>query len=73
MNEVATARFTAALRSFYGDEAPGKIVKMDLDITADDFVLLGHSPGKKPIPYVYWNFGVTPGDEYDQARPALQP
>jgi hypothetical protein len=41
---------------------------MDLDITADDFVRLGHPPGEKPIPYVYWNFGVTPREDYDQAK-----
>lgn len=63
----STAMVTEALRAFYGDEAPVKVVEMDLDITADDFVLLGHPPGKKPIPYVYWNFGVTPREEYDQA------
>lgn len=67
-DEDATAKFTSALLSFYGDDAPGKIIEMDLDITADDFVLLGHPPGEKPIPYVYWNFGVTPREEYDQAE-----
>jgi metal-dependent amidase/aminoacylase/carboxypeptidase family protein len=67
-DEEATARFTEALRSFYGDEAPGEVVEMDLDITADDFVLLGHPPGEKPVPYVYWNYGVTPREEYDQAK-----
>lgn len=67
-DEEATARFTEALRSFYGDDAPGKVVEMDLDITADDFVLLGQPPGKEPIPYVYWNYGVTPRDEYDRAE-----
>ncbi|KAJ8133597.1 hypothetical protein O1611_g20 [Lasiodiplodia mahajangana] len=67
-NEEATARFTSALLSFYGDDAAGKIIKMDLDMTADDFVLLGNPPGKKPIPYVYWNYGVSPRKEYDQAK-----
>ncbi|KAF2118334.1 peptidase M20D/carboxypeptidase Ss1 [Lophiotrema nucula] len=67
-DEEATTRFTRALRSFYGDDAPKKIIEMNLDITADDFVLLGHPPGQKPIPYVYWNYGVTPRDEYDQAE-----
>ena len=67
-DEEATARFTKALRAFYGDEAPEKVIEMNLDITADDFVLLGHPPGKKPIPYVYWNYGVTPRAEYDQAE-----
>lgn len=64
----ATAKFASALRSFYKDEGPGKVAKMDMDITADDFVLLAHPPGEKPIPYVYWNFGVTPRDEYDRAE-----
>ncbi|KAI1271854.1 peptidase [Xylaria sp. FL0933] len=63
----ATARFTEALRAFYGADAPGKIIEMDLDITADDFVLLAHPPGQKTIPYIYWNYGVTPRDEYDEA------
>lgn len=67
-DEGATDKFTRALRIFYGDEAPGKIVEMDRDITADDFVLLAHPPGEKPIPYIYWNYGVTPRDEYDQAK-----
>jgi metal-dependent amidase/aminoacylase/carboxypeptidase family protein len=67
-DEEATAKFTRALRVFYGDEAPGKVVEMDLDITADDFVLLGHPRGEKPIPYVYWNYGVTPRDVYDEAE-----
>lgn len=67
-DEEATAKFTRALHRFYGDDAPGKIIEMDLDITADDFVLLGQPPGKKPIPYVYWNYGVTPREEYDQAE-----
>ncbi|KAL1868942.1 hypothetical protein Daus18300_005778 [Diaporthe australafricana] len=64
----ATEKFTAALRAFYGDEAPQKIIEIGLDIIADDFVLLGHPPGEKPIPYVYWNFGVTPRGEYDKAE-----
>lgn len=64
----ATDKLTRALRTFYGDEAPQKVIEMDLDITADDFVLLGHPPGKKPIPYVYWNYGVTPREEYDKAE-----
>lgn len=64
----ATAKLTRALRAFYGDEAPQKVIEMDLDLTADDFVLLGHPPGKKPIPYVYWNYGVTPREEYDEAE-----
>ncbi|KAG8156820.1 hypothetical protein KVR01_013425 [Diaporthe batatas] len=64
----ATDKFTSALRIFYGDEAPQKVIQMDLDITADDFVLLAHPPGEKPIPYVYWNYGVTPREEYDEAE-----
>jgi amidohydrolase len=64
----ATNKFTTALRRYYGDEAPSKVIEMDLDITADDFVLLGHPPGKEAIPYIYWNFGVTPRDEYDRAE-----
>ncbi|KAL5317163.1 hypothetical protein ACEPPN_014258 [Leptodophora sp. 'Broadleaf-Isolate-01'] len=64
----ATARFTEALHSFYGDKAAETVLLMDLDITADDFVLLGHPPGKKPVPYVYWNYGVTPRAEYDKAE-----
>ena len=60
--------FTEALRIFYGDEAPGKVIEMDLDITADDFALLGHPPSGKPVPYVHWNYGVTPREEYDRAE-----
>jgi len=67
-DEEATAKFTGALRSFYGDKAPEQVLLMDLDITADDFVLMGHPPGEKPIPYVYWNYGVTPREEYDKAE-----
>jgi amidohydrolase len=67
-DEEATAKFTRALRIFYGDEAPAKVIEMSLDITADDFVLLGHPPGEKPIPYVYWNYGVTPREDYDRAE-----
>ena len=67
-DEEATAKLTGALRNFYGDEAPQRVLLMDLDITADDFVLMGHPPGEKPIPYVYWNFGVTPRDEYHKAE-----
>ncbi|PVH86609.1 bacterial exopeptidase dimerization domain-containing protein [Cadophora sp. DSE1049] len=64
----STAKFTEASHSFYGDEAADKVLVMDLDITADDFVLMGHPPGKKAIPYIYWNFGVTPRAEYDEAE-----
>ncbi|KAI0097680.1 peptidase [Nemania sp. FL0031] len=60
-DEEATATFKNALLSFYGDDAPGKIIEMDLDITADDFVLLGHPPDKTPIPYVYWNYAKKNG------------
>ncbi|KAJ9615681.1 hypothetical protein H2200_001757 [Cladophialophora chaetospira] len=67
-DEQATARFTRALRGFYGDIASEKVLLMDLDMTADDFVLFGHPPGGKPIPYIYWNYGVTPGDQYDEAE-----
>lgn len=67
-DEKATARFTAALRSFYGDKAPATVLLMDRDITADDFVLMGHPPGEMPIPYIYWNYGVTPREEYDKAE-----
>lgn len=64
----ATARLTKALHDFYGTDAPGKIIEMNLVITADDFVFLAHPPDKKPIPYIYWNYGVTPRDEYDAAE-----
>ncbi len=67
-DEKATSRFGTALRSFYGMHHAKKVLEMDLDITADDFVLLGHPPGEKPTPYIYWNFGVTPRDQYDQAE-----
>lgn len=66
-DEDATNNFTAALREFYGDEAKDRILLMDLDMTADDFVLMAHPPGKPSIPYIYWNFGVTPREEYDKA------
>lgn len=67
-DDAATAKFTAALNSYYGDEASEKVILMDLDITADDFVFMAHPPGEKPIPYVYWNYGVTPRDDYDKAE-----
>ncbi|KAF1827065.1 peptidase M20D/carboxypeptidase Ss1 [Dissoconium aciculare CBS 342.82] len=67
-DEDCTRRFEAALRSFYGSEAREKIISMDLDVTSDDFVLLAHPPGKPQIPYVYWNFGVTPRVLYDRAE-----
>jgi amidohydrolase len=66
-DEEATAKFTRALCSFYGNKALEKVLLMDLDIIADDFVLMGHPPGKKPIPYIYWNYGVTPRGDYDKA------
>ncbi|KAI0201104.1 hypothetical protein F4808DRAFT_460305 [Astrocystis sublimbata] len=56
------------LRAFYRTDARGTVVEIDLDITADDFVLLAHPPGASPIPYIYWNFGVTPRSVYDEAR-----
>ncbi|OAA53396.1 Peptidase M20D/carboxypeptidase Ss1 [Cordyceps fumosorosea ARSEF 2679] len=66
---AATARFVSALQGFYKDDedGPGKVVEMERDITADDFALLASPPGEKPIPYVYWKFGVTPRDVYDEA------
>lgn len=67
-DQDATESLTAALRDFYGDRATEKVIAMNLDITADDFVLLAHPPGKPPIPYVYWNFGVTPMSQYDKAE-----
>jgi len=41
---------------------------MNIEITAMDFILMGHPPGKKPIPYVYRNYSVTPRAEYDKAE-----
>lgn len=41
---------------------------MDLDITADDFVLFEHPLDKSAIPYIYSNFGVTSRLEYDEAE-----
>lgn len=68
-DEEATAQFSATLREFYGaEEAKEKVLVMDLDITADNFVRLGHPPGAKPIPYVYWTFGVTPREECDKVE-----
>lgn len=45
-----------------------KDIEMDLDITADNFVLLGHPLGENPILYVYWNYIVTPREDYDRAE-----
>lgn len=67
-DEEATTRLETALRSFYGDKAQDKILVMDLDMTADDFVIMAHPPGEKPIPYIYWNFGVTPREQHDKAE-----
>lgn len=64
----ATAKLDRALRDFYKDEDSGKFVEIGMDITADDFALLAHPPGEKSIPYVFWKFGVSPRDAYDQAE-----
>ncbi|KAK2611967.1 hypothetical protein QQS21_002073 [Conoideocrella luteorostrata] len=41
---------------------------MPPDIVADGFVLLALPPGGKPIPYVYWNIGVTDPETWGRAN-----
>lgn len=41
---------------------------MPPDIVADDFVLLSLPPGGNPIPYVYWNIGVTDPETWEKAN-----
>lgn len=66
-DDVATSRFTRVLESYYGSE-PSKVIQvMPPDIVADDFVLLSLPPGGNPIPYVYWNIGVTDPETWEKA------
>ena len=67
-DETATEQFAKVLRDFYGGSAADVIKVMPPDIVADDFVLLTRPPGKKPIPYVYWNIGVTDPKTWDKAN-----
>jgi hypothetical protein len=64
----AKIRLPAALRSFYGDYTNDIVIGMDLDMTADGFVLMGQPQNKPPIQHVYWNYGVALKDEYERAE-----
>lgn len=37
-------------------------------VVADGFVLLSLPPGRNPIPYVYWNIGVTDRGTWEKAN-----
>ncbi|GIK02041.1 hypothetical protein Aspvir_006084 [Aspergillus viridinutans] len=65
---IATARFTRTLQAYYGSRAAEVVQEMPPDIVADDFVLLALPPGKEPIPYVYWNIGVTDPETWEKAN-----
>ncbi|OQD63507.1 hypothetical protein PENPOL_c009G06053 [Penicillium polonicum] len=66
-DDVATSRFTRVLESYYGSESSKVIQVMPPDIVADDFVLLSLPPGGNPIPYVYWNIGMTDPEIWEKA------
>ncbi|KAI3235042.1 hypothetical protein DTO012A7_4313 [Penicillium roqueforti] len=53
---------------YYGSESYQVIQVMPPDIVADDFVLLSLPPGGNPIPYVYWNIGVTEPEMWEKAN-----
>ncbi|KAE8336556.1 hypothetical protein BDV24DRAFT_178438 [Aspergillus arachidicola] len=65
---VATSQFTRVLEWYYGSRASEVVQEMPPDIVADDFVLLALPPGRKPIPYVYWNIGVTDPETWERAN-----
>ena len=67
-DNMATSRFTRVLESYYGSESSKFIEVMPPDIVADDFVLLSLPPGGNPIPYVYWNIGVTEPETWEKAN-----
>ncbi|QKX58872.1 uncharacterized protein TRUGW13939_06000 [Talaromyces rugulosus] len=51
------------------ERAAEVVQEMTPDIVADDSVLLALPPGnKEPIPYVYWNIGVTDPETWDRAN-----
>ncbi|KAE8327981.1 hypothetical protein BDV39DRAFT_174783 [Aspergillus sergii] len=64
---VATSQFTRVLEWYYGSRASEVVQEMPPDIVADDFILLALPPGRKPIPYVYWNIGVTDPETWERA------
>lgn len=67
-DNTATQQFTQTLDTYYGSKASEVIQEMPPDIVADDFVLLALPPGEEPIPYVYWNIGVTDPETWDKAN-----
>lgn len=67
-DDVATRPFTGMLELYYGSESPKVIQVMPPDIVADDFVLLSLPPSGNPIPYVYWNIGVTDTEIWGKAN-----
>ncbi|KUM64406.1 hypothetical protein ACN42_g2681 [Penicillium freii] len=67
-DDMATSRFTRVLESYYGSESSKVIQVMPPDIVADDFVLLSLLSGGNPIPYVYWNIGVTDPETWEKAN-----
>lgn len=67
-DDLATGQFTETLEGYYGSRAPEVVQEMPPDIVADDFVLLTLPPGGKPVPYVYWNIGVTDPELWEKAN-----
>ncbi|KAE8140439.1 hypothetical protein BDV38DRAFT_290161 [Aspergillus pseudotamarii] len=65
---VATRQFTRVLECYYGSRSSEVVQEMPPDIVADDFILLALPPGGKPIPYVYWNIGVTDPETWERAN-----
>ncbi|KAE8318279.1 hypothetical protein BDV41DRAFT_572269 [Aspergillus transmontanensis] len=63
---VATSQFTRVFEWYYGRRASEVVQEMPPDIVADDLVLLALPPGGKPIPYVYWNIGVTDPETWER-------
>lgn len=66
-DEQSTELFTKVLKTYYGKKASDVIQVMTPDIVADDFSILAKPPGKKEIPYIYWNIGVTDPKVWDKA------
>ncbi|OBT64483.1 hypothetical protein VE03_05373 [Pseudogymnoascus sp. 23342-1-I1] len=67
-DDEATGLFAQVLKDYYGSRASEVVQEMPPDIVADDFVLLALPPGGKPIPYVYWNIGVTDPETWERAH-----
>ncbi|KJK65805.1 M20 Peptidase Aminoacylase 1 subfamily protein [Aspergillus parasiticus SU-1] len=63
---VATSQFTRVFEWYYGRRASEVVQEMPPDIVADDLVLLALPPGGMPIPYVYWNIGVTDPETWER-------